>query len=101
MPGQPDIEDPEYLDTPYLTLAVNLCSALGLFIGLWVLVTLLAQLHRGVARWWWLALILLVDVAVNVTLRVVRAVRRRGSPREPPRRLGREIQSRPQRRQVR
>jgi hypothetical protein len=26
---------PEYLDSPYLTLAISLCSALGLLIGAW------------------------------------------------------------------
>jgi hypothetical protein len=101
MPGRPDIEDPEYLDTPYLTLAVNLCSALGLFIGLWVAVTLLAQLHRGLGRYWWLALILLIDVAVNVTLRVVRASKRRAHPPEPPAKSARQAQRGAQPREIR
>ena len=34
MPGRPDLEDPEYLDTPFLTVAANLCTAIGLFIGI-------------------------------------------------------------------
>jgi hypothetical protein len=35
MPSRPDPIDPEYLDTPYLTAAVNICSALGVFVGAW------------------------------------------------------------------
>lgn len=79
MPGRPDPIDPEYLDTPYLTVAVNLCAALGLFIGAFVLIYLLVDLRHGFAKYWWLVLILVVDVAVNVAVRAGRARRRRAS----------------------
>ena len=101
MPTRPDPIDPEYLDTPYLTVAVNLCTALGLFIGAWVLIYLLVDLRHGPAKYWWLVLILVIDVAVNVVVRVARARRRRAFPPEPePRRSGRRLQRGPQRGEV-
>ena len=42
MKGRADSIDPEYLDTPYPTAAVNICGALGLFIGAWTVIPLLA-----------------------------------------------------------
>jgi hypothetical protein len=77
MPSRPDPIDPEYLDTPYLTVAVNLCTALGLFIGAWVLIYLLVDLRHGFAKYWWLVLILVIDLAVNAAVRVARARHRR------------------------
>ena len=73
MPGRPDLEDPEYLDTPFLTVAVNLCTAIGLFIGIAAAIYIAANLHRGFADYWSLILILVIDVAVNVAVRVARA----------------------------
>ncbi len=101
MPSRADPIDPEYLDTPYLTAAVNLCTALGLFIGAWVLIYLLVDLSHGPAQYWWLVLILVIDVAVNVAVRVVRAHHRRAFPPEPePLRSARRVQRVPQRHQV-
>ena len=99
MPSRADQIDPEYLDTPYLTVAVNLCAALGLFIGAWVLMYLLVDLRHGFAKYWWLVLILVIDVTVNVAIRVARARRRRALAPEPPR-SGRRVQRGPQRHQV-
>jgi hypothetical protein len=77
MPGRPEL-DPEYLDTPYLTAAVNICSAVGFFVGVWTVIVLLGDLHRGFARYWPLVLILAIDLGVNVAVRVAR--RRRRAP---------------------
>jgi hypothetical protein len=98
MPAHTIEPDPEYLDMPYLTAAVNICSALGLFIGLWTAILLAGELHRGFARYWPFVLILAVDLAVNLAVRVARARRRRALP-EPPRSGGR-FQRGPQRGQV-
>lgn len=76
--GPPE-PDPEYLDTPYLTAAVNICSAVGFFIGVWTAILLLGALHRGFARYWPFVLILAIDAAVNVGLRVARARHRRAT----------------------
>ncbi len=100
MPGRPDPIDPEYLDTPYLTVAVNLCAALGLFIGAFVLIYLLVDLRHGFAKYWWLVLILVIDVAINVAVRVARARHRRELSRESepaPARSGRRLERGPQR----
>ena len=80
MPGKPDLADPEYLDTPYLTLAVNFCVAFGLFIGALTVLSLVANLRRGVGTYWPLILILVVDVALNVALRLIRARKRAPDP---------------------
>jgi hypothetical protein len=79
MPGKPTL-DPEDLDSPYLTLAINLGSALGGFIGLWTVIYLIADLHRGFASYWWLIAIVIIDVGINVALRVIRARRRARDP---------------------
>jgi hypothetical protein len=73
MPGHAHEPDPEYIDAPYLTVAVNICTALGLFIGIWIAIYLAVDLHKGFGTYWSLVLILVVDVAVNVAVRVVRA----------------------------
>ena len=99
MPSRPDPLDPEYLDTPYLTVAVNLCTALGVFIGAWVLIYLLADLRHGFAKYWWLAVILTIDVALKLALRIVRDRHPRAYPAEPPR-SARHVQRGPQSRQV-
>ena len=80
---------------------MNLCTAFGLFIGAWVLIYLLLDLRHGFAKSWWLVLILVVDVAVNVTVRVARARQRHALPPEPgrPGSAGR-VQRGPQRHQV-
>ena len=75
MPGRPEL-DPEYFDTPYLTAAANICSAVGFFIGVWTSILLLGALHRGLARYWPFVLIVALDAAVNLAVRVARARRR-------------------------
>lgn len=67
----------DYEGTPYLTGLTQLCSALGVFIGALAAIFLLGNLHRGFARYWWLILVLVVDVAVNVAARLARARKRR------------------------
>ncbi len=71
MPSQPGL-DPEYFDSPYLTAAVNICSAIGVFVGAWTAILLLGALHRGFDRYWPFVLIIGVDVAVNIGVRVAR-----------------------------
>ncbi len=99
MPSRADPIDPEYLDTPYLTAAVNICGALGLFIGAWTVIPLLAALRRGFAHYWPFVLILAIDLTVNVGVRVARARHRRAIRSEPPR-SARDVQRGPQSRQI-
>ena len=73
MPGHSIEPDPEYLDTPFLTAAVNICTALGVFIGIWTVIYLVADFRHGFAKYWSFVLILVIDVAVNVAVRVARA----------------------------
>ena len=100
MPSRPDPIDPEYLDTPYLTAAVNICSALGVFIGAWTAILLAGGLHRGFDRYWPFVLILAIDVAVNVTVRIARHRHRRALAQESPATSARHVQRGPQSRQV-
>jgi hypothetical protein len=95
MPGHAVEPDPEYLDTPFLTAAVNICSALGFFIGIWAAIFLVADLHKGFADYWSLVLILVIDVAVNVALRVVRARKMREQYSDGPPPSARHVQGRP------
>ncbi len=67
----------EYEGTPYLTGLTQICSAIGVFIGAWTVIILLGDLHRGFGTYWSLILILVIDIAVNVAVRLVRARRRR------------------------
>jgi hypothetical protein len=73
MPGHVHEPDPEYLDAPFLTVMVNICTALGLFIGIWAAIYLAVDFHKGFGTYWSLVLILVIDVAVNVAVRMVRA----------------------------
>jgi hypothetical protein len=100
MPDHAIEPDPEYLDTPYLTAAVNICAALGVFIGIWTAIFLVGDLRHGFARYWSLVLILVIDVTVNVAVRVARARRRKELPPEPPSRSARDVQRGPQSREV-
>ncbi len=68
-----------YEDTPYLTGLVNVLTVLGTFVGIWTLIILLGDLHRGFGVYWSLILILVVDIAANAAARSVRAKRRRAS----------------------
>ncbi len=67
----------EYEGTPYLTGLTQICSAIGVFIGAWTVIILIGDLHRGFATYWSLILILVIDVTVNVAVRLIRARRRR------------------------
>lgn len=85
----------DYADTPYLTALVTVCSALGVFVGAWALIILLGDLHRGLAVYWPLLLILAVDVIINVGLRVWRTRRWRALGVDRPERLRRRHASGP------
>lgn len=76
--------DPAWLETPYLTLAVRFSSMIGGLIGAYAIIYLIANLHRGFAAYWWLALVLVLDIVLNIGFRVARARRLRGIDREPP-----------------
>ncbi len=67
----------DYEGTPYLTGLTQICSAIGVFIGAWTVIVLLGDLHRGFGTYWSLLLILVLDVAINVAVRWLRARRRR------------------------
>lgn len=94
-PGHGVEPDPEYLDTPFRTAAVNICTALGVFIGIWAAIFLVADLHKGFAQYWSLVLILVIDVAVNVALRVARARKMRGQYPDGPPPSARHVQGGP------
>ncbi len=72
-------EDPyvDYEGTPSLTGLTQVCAAIGTFIGAWALIILLGSLHRGFHHYRWMVLILVVDIALNVAVRVARARKRR------------------------
>ncbi len=76
----------DYFGTPWLTGAVFFATAVGTFVGAWTVIILLGQRHRGFSGWWPLILILVVDVGINVALRVERARRRRARGIERPQR---------------
>jgi hypothetical protein len=67
----------DYEGTPYLTGLVQVCSAVGLFVGTWTVIILLGSLDRGFHYYWSLILILAIDVGLNVGARVARARKRR------------------------
>ena len=69
--------DPEFVDTPYLTALVQVATAIGTFVGVFTAIILAYQWHNGLADYWSLILILVLDVAVNVGARVARRRRRR------------------------
>ena len=100
MPEHSIEPDPEYLDTPYLTAAVNICTALGVFIGIWTAIFLVGDLRHGFARYWSLVLILVIDLAVNAAVRVARARRMREQYPDGGPRSARHVQRGPQSRQV-
>ena len=68
--------DPEFIDTPYLTALVQVATVIGTFIGVFTAIILAYQWHNGLADYWSLILILVLDVAVNVGARVARRRRR-------------------------
>ena len=67
----------DYEGTPYLTALTQICGFLGVFIGALMVVPLLGNLQYGFGRYWWMILILAVDVIVNLAANVARARRRR------------------------
>lgn len=67
----------DYDGTPYLTGLTQICSALGVFIGVLTVLVLLGNLQHGFAGYWWLILVLVVDLLVNIAVRLLRARRRR------------------------
>jgi hypothetical protein len=76
-------DDPAWLESPYLTLAVRFSSTIGGFIGVYIIIYLVANLHRGFGTYWWLALALVIDIALNIGFRVARSRRLREIDREP------------------
>jgi hypothetical protein len=74
----------DYFGTPWLTGIIFFASAVGTFVGAWTLIILFGQRHRGFSSWWPRILILVVDLAINVALRVERTRRRRARGIEPP-----------------
>jgi hypothetical protein len=67
----------DYEGTPYLTGLAQACGAIGVFIGTLALLALLGSLHRGFHYYWWIILILVVDIGLNAAVRVARARKRR------------------------
>jgi 4-hydroxybenzoate polyprenyltransferase len=74
-----DIEElyVDYEGTPYLTGLAQASAAIGVFIGTVALLALLGSLHRGFHYYWWIVLILVVDIGLNMAVRVARARKRR------------------------
>ncbi len=80
-----DYEDlAEYDGTPWLSALVNFFTVVGVFIGVYAAIFLAGYWHKGIGATWGLLLILVLDVAVNVGLRVARRRRRRERGIEPP-----------------
>ena len=67
----------EYVGTPYLSLLVNACTALGVFLGAWIVILLIGDWVRGSSGYWPLILILVGDVAINIAVRLIRFRHRR------------------------
>jgi hypothetical protein len=67
----------DYEGTPYLTGLAQICAFLGVFIGALAVVVLIGNLKYGFGRYWWLILVLAVDVAANGAVQLARARRRR------------------------
>ncbi len=67
----------DYEGTPYLTGLAQVCAAIGVFIGTFTLLVLLGSLHRGFHYYWWMVLTLVVDIGLNIGVRVARARKRR------------------------
>lgn len=67
----------DYYGTPWLTGIIFFAGAVGAFVGAWTLILLVGQFHDGVSAWWPLALVIVLDVAINLALRVARARKRR------------------------
>jgi hypothetical protein len=67
----------DYEGTPYVTALAQICAFLGVFVGALTVVVLLGNLQHGFAHYWWLILVLLIDAAVNIGVRILQARRRR------------------------
>jgi len=63
--------------TPYLTGLAHLFSALGVFVGAWMVIILLGEMHLGFAKVWPEVLILVIIIVLNVSVRLLRFRRRR------------------------
>jgi hypothetical protein len=81
--NEPTVYDAEafsdYGPTPWLTGCIQFSTVIGTFVGVWALIILIGYWHRGVGAVWPLVLILVLDVALNVALRLVRARRWRAA----------------------
>ena len=78
MPPLAEVDDlAAWEGTPWLTGLANFCAAVGTFVGIYAVIGLLGYLHRGFSAYWPMVLILVVDVAVNTWVQLVRARRRR------------------------
>jgi hypothetical protein len=75
----------DYFGTPWLSGIITFATVIGTFVGTWALIFLFGQRHRGFGDWWPLILILVLDVAINLGLRLLRR-RRRARSINPPER---------------
>jgi hypothetical protein len=73
--GVDDLADFE--GTPWLTGLANFCAVVGTLVGTYALIGLIGYAHRGPAAYWPMALLLVLDVAINAALQLVRFRRRR------------------------
>jgi hypothetical protein len=74
----------DYFGTPWLTGLIFFASAVGTFVGAWTLIILFGHRHLGLGAEVPLILIVVVDVAINVALRMVRARKRQALKIERP-----------------
>jgi hypothetical protein len=78
MPPLADVDDlAQYEGTPWLTGLANFCAVAGTLIGVYALIGLIGYLHRGFSAYWPMVLILVLDLAINAWVRLVRFRRRR------------------------
>ena len=85
----------EWEGTLWLTGLATFCAAVGTFVGVYAVIGLIGYAHRGFGAYWPMALILIIDVAVNVAVQVARfRVRRaKGLTKAQRRRMVRERQA--------
>lgn len=79
-PPNVDLDDlANYDGTPWLTALANFCLAVGVFVGAYAVIFLIGAWHRGLSACSGLIAILVIDVAINLLVQLVRAQRRRAA----------------------
>lgn len=67
----------DYVGTPWLSGIISFTTVIGTFVGAWALILFFGQRHDRFGASWPPILVLVLDVALNVGLRLERRRRRR------------------------